>query len=156
MKPMTAFARFAILVGLLALLAAPVLAQANDLAVGKAKEFIELLHKGDYNGAYARVDSNLGFKATPDTFKGFWQNLTSKAGAFVEFKQATVDNVNGSTVVTQVVKFEKGHVDLKIALDNNFKVSGLQMANHKAAAAPQAQSQAPPAPAASPAPAPAA
>ena len=140
MKVTTALTRIALVAAVLTLLATAAMAQGSDLAVGKAKDFITLLSKGDFNGAYAKVDSNLGFKATPDTFKSYWQNLISKAGNFVELKEATVENKEGVMVVTQVAKFEKGHVDLKVALDNSLKVAGFQYTNHKAAAAPQAAS----------------
>ena len=154
MKAVSTIVRVAILVGILALAAAPVMAQANDMAIGKAKEFISLLQKGDFQGAYQKCDSNLGFKATPDTFKAYWDNLLSKAGGFVEFKGATVDTKDGAIVVTQVAKFEKGHVDLKVALDNSMRVAGFQYTNHKAgtqssqaqapaSASPQAQPEVP-------------
>jgi hypothetical protein len=156
MKSMTTITRIILMAAALVLSAAPATAQ-NEMAVGKAKEFIQLLQKGDFNGAYARVDSNLGFKATPDTFKSYWQNLLSKAGSFVEFKDATVESKDGAVVVTQVAKFEKGHVDLKVALDSQLKVAGFQYTNHKAAppqasgaaqppSDPQAQTQAPASP----------
>lgn len=145
MKAVSTITRIILMAGVLALAAAPVLAQ-NDLAVGRAKEFIQLLQRGDFQGAYGRCDSNLGFKATPDTFRTYWQNLLNKAGAFVEFKSVTVESKDGAMVVTQVAKFEKGHVDLKVALDSQLKVSGFQYANHKAPAPSQAQ-----APAAAPA-----
>lgn len=138
MKVVSAVIRNILLAGVLVLAAAPVLAQ-NDLAVGRAKEFLQLLQKGDFNGAYGRCDSNLGFKATPDTFRAYWQNLLSKAGDFVEFKAATVETKDGAMVVTQVARFAKGHVDLKVALDSQLKVSGFQYTNHKAPAASQAQ-----------------
>jgi hypothetical protein len=127
-------------------------AQANDMVVAKASEFVTLLQKGDFQAAYQKVDSNLGFKSNPDTFKKYWQALESKAGKFVEVKRSSVENKDGYFVVTQVAKFEKGHVDLKVALDNMMRVSGFQYANHKDDAAgsnPQAASQ--PAPAATPA-----
>jgi hypothetical protein len=126
-------------------------AQANDMVVAKANEFVTLLQKGDYNGAYQKVDSNLGFKANPETFKKYWENLTAKAGHLVEVKRSTVENKDGYYVVTTVVKFEKGHVDLKVALDNMLRVSGFQYQNHKedGSSNPQAsaQPQAPAAPA---------
>ena len=138
MKAGFATLRIILMVGVLALAAAPAMAQ-NDMAVGRAKEFIHLLQKGDFQGAYGRCDSNLGFKATPDTFRTYWQNLLSKAGSFVEFKSATVETKDGAMVVIQVAKFEKGHVDLKVALDSQLKVAGFQYTNHKASAASQAQ-----------------
>ncbi len=153
MKAVTTITRTLLIAGVLALVATGAMAQVNDLAVGKAKEFIGLLQKGDFNGAYGKVDSNLGFKASPDTFKAYWQNLINKAGNFVEYKEASVENKDGVMVVTQVVKFEKGHVDLKVALDNSLKVSGFQYTNHKASEAHASASAQPPAggaPAASP------
>lgn len=144
MKAVSTITRIILMAGILALAAVPVVAQ-NDLAVGRAKEFIQLLQKGDFNGAYGKCDSNLGFKATPDTFRAYWQNLLSRAGNFVEFKDATVESKDGAMVVTQVAKFEKGHVDLKVALDSQLKVAGFQYVNHKAAAPSQAQAPAAPA-----------
>jgi len=138
MKAVFTIIRNVLLAGVLVLAAAPVMAQ-NDMAIGRAKEFIQLLQRGDFQGAYGRCDSNLGFKATPDTFRTYWQNLLSKAGSFVEFKSATVETKDGAMVVIQVAKFEKGHVDLKVALDSQLKVAGFQYANHKVSAASQAQ-----------------
>lgn len=152
MKSVSSIVRVVLVAGVLALSIAPAMAQANDMAVNKAKEFINLLQKGDYSAAYQKVDSNLGFKATPETFKTYWENLIGKAGAFVEFKDATVDTKDGSIVVTQVAKFAKGHVDLKVALDNSMRVSGFQYTNHKAATqSSQAQAPASAAPQAQPA-----
>lgn len=138
MKAACSTLRIILMAVVLAMAVAPVMAQ-NDMAVGRAKEFIQLLQKGDFQGAYGRCDSNLGFKATPDTFRAYWQNLVNKAGSFVEFKSATVETKDGAMVVIQVAKFEKGHVDLKVALDSQLKVAGFQYANHKAPAASQAQ-----------------
>lgn len=142
MKSLSTIVRVVLVAGLLSLAVAPVMAQANDMAINRAKEFISLLQKGDYSAAYSKVDSNLGFKATPETFKSYWENLISKAGTFVEFKDASVDTKDGAIVVTQVAKFAKGHVDLKVALDNSMRVSGFQYANHKASTQ-SSQSQAP-------------
>lgn len=128
----------------LALLAAPVLAvqaQMNDMAINKAKEFISLLNKGDFETAYGRVDSNLGFKISADKLGSVWRNLVAKAGPFQEFKEAKVDSVSGYLVVTQVVKFEKGHVDIKVALDNSMRVADFRFMNHESKAPAQAQAQ---------------
>ena len=141
----------------LALLAAPVLAihaQMNDMAINKAKEFINLLNRGDFETAYGRVDSNLGFKINAEKLGSVWRNLVAKAGPFQEYKEAKVDSVSGYLVVTQVVKFEKGHVDIKVALDNSMRVADFRFVNHESSKS-QAQAQ-PPAAGAAPAEAPAA
>ncbi len=151
MKPISTLYRSVLVLVLFSLAATVAHAQANDMAVNKAKEFIGLLQKGDYNSAYQRVDSNLGFKLSPEKLGNIWQNLTAKAGSVQEFKEAKVENVSGYMVVTQVVKFEKGHVDIKIALDNSLRVADMRFVNHeaqKAQAQAQPQSAAPANPAA--------
>ncbi|MGA9751495.1 MAG: DUF3887 domain-containing protein [Acidobacteriota bacterium] len=109
-------------------------AQAQDIAISKADEFIQLLQKGDYDGAYQRVDSNLGFKTNAQKWQQVWQQLVTKAGPFVKMKQAKMEQKGGYFIVTQVAEFQKGHVDIKVALDNSMRVADFAFANHKGAA----------------------
>jgi len=126
----------------------PVLAQA-DFAVGKANDFISTLNRGDYQKAYAMVDSGLGFQTNPERWKGIWTQLTGKAGGFVEFRKNEVSNKDGYSIVTQVCKFEKGLVDLLVAVNNQGQIAGFQIKDHKAApSAPAPQAAAPTEPAA--------
>lgn len=113
------------------LMAGTAFAQA-DFAVGKADEFISALEKGDYTKAYNMVDSNLGFNTTPDKWKASWSKLTSQAGNFVEFRKSETSQGNGYTLVTQVCKFEKGLVDLLVAVNDKGQIAGFQFKNHKA------------------------
>jgi len=109
-------------------------AQAQDIAISKADEFIQLLQKGDYDGAYQRVDSNLGFKTNAQKWQQVWQQLVAKAGPFVKMKQAKMEQKGGYFIVTQVAEFQKGHVDIKVALDNSMHVADFAFANHKGGA----------------------
>ena len=143
MKIFSTIKRASMMAVILALSGMALHAQMNDLAVNKAVEFIKLLQKGDYAGAYQRVDSNLGFKLSPEKLAAVWQGLTAKAGSFQEFKESKVENQSGYMIVTQVVKFEKGHVDIKIALDNSLKVADMRFMNHQAST--KSQKQTPPA-----------
>ncbi len=137
----TAIWRFAVtaFVALAAVL--PALAQA-DFVVGKADDFIALLNKGDYQKAYLQLDSNLGFQVNPDQLKSTWSKLISKAGNFVEFKKSDVQPKDGFSLVVQVCKFEKGLVDLHVAVNNQGQIAGLSIKDHKAA--PAAQPATPP------------
>jgi hypothetical protein len=142
MKIFSTIKRASMIAVLLAFSGMALHAQMNDLAVNKAVEFIKLLQKGDYASAYQRVDSNLGFKLSPEKLGAVWQNLTAKAGAVQEFKDAKVENQSGYMIVTQVVKFAKGHVDIKIALDNSLKVADMRFVNHQSSTKSQAQTPA--------------
>jgi hypothetical protein len=136
MKSLSTVVRVALIAGLVLALGISFTAQSGDPAINKAKEFISLLQKGDYQGAYGRLDSNLGFQSSPEKLQAAWQGLVTKAGSFVEFKQATMEQSQGYFVVTQVAKFEKGHVDIKIALDNMLRVADMRYFNHKGSVAP--------------------
>ena len=134
MKSLSNVVRVSLIAGLVLALGISFTAQSGDPAIGKAKEFISLLQKGDFQAAYGRLDSNLGFQSSPEKLQAAWQGLVAKAGSFVEFKQATMEQSQGYFVVTQVAKFEKGHVDIKIALDTTMRVADMRYFNHKGSA----------------------
>ncbi len=122
----------AFVAGLILVTAVGLWAQGADPVVSKAQQFITLLQKGDYSSAYQEVDSNLGFKITPEKLGAVWQKLTDKAGPLVKLKETSVQQKNGYFIVTQVVLFKKGNVDIKIALDNMMKVADFAYSNHEA------------------------
>lgn len=146
--------RALLLIAALALLTGALALAQSDPKVGKAQEFISLLQKGDWKKAFDRLDSNLGFQMkTADKLTAIWGKLQEKAGPFVEFRENKVESVKSGpetfTVVTQVCKFEKGLMDIKVALDSQERVADFRYASHKTEGGP-----APAAPAPEPAPAP--
>ena len=143
MKFRSVLSRTVVLLALLALSVLPLPAQA-DFATGKASDFITNLSRGDFQKAYQMVDSNLGFQTTPEKWKTTWNTLTGKAGSFVEFRKNEVSPKNGYSVVVQVCKFEKGLVDLHVAVNNQGQIAGFAIKDHKAAPpAPTPQAAAP-------------
>jgi hypothetical protein len=132
MKTVTTVVRVALVAALVLAASSVLTAQSGDPAINKAREFLTLLQRGDYQGAYGRLDSNLGFQSSPEKLAATWQGLVSKAGGFIEFKSATMEQQQGYFVVTQVAKFEKGHVDIKVALDGMLRVADMRYFNHKA------------------------
>jgi len=143
MKAFSNVVRVALIAALVLALGISFTAQSGDPAISKAKEFISLLQKGDYQGAYGRLDSNLGFQSSPEKLQAAWQGLVSKAGGFVEFKQASMKQQQEYFVVTQVTKFEKGHMDLFVALDQMMREAGFSFKSHQAAPAGGGGSAAP-------------
>jgi hypothetical protein len=135
MKTLSTVVRIALIAALVLVASSVLTAQSGDPAINKAREFLNLLQKGDYQSAYGRLDSNLGFQSSPEKLAAAWQGLVSKAGGFVEFKTASMEQQQGYFVVTQVAKFEKGHVDIKIALDGMLRVADMRYFNHKGSTA---------------------
>jgi hypothetical protein len=120
---------------------------AQDPMTAKAQDFIASLGRGDYQKAYLSLNSDLGFKVSADNLRQWWGQITSKAGSFVEIKESKVESKNDFQLVIAVCKFEKGLVDLQIAVDGMGKVAGLNVKDHKGGA-PQAASANPQPPAA--------
>ena len=106
-----------------------------DVNVDKAGDFIKLLSKGDFNGAYQKLDGNLGFNLKAEKLAEVWKGLTAKAGNFVEIQESKVESVQNSgleyKVVTNVCKFEKGLMDIKVAIDPMGRVADFKYSNHK-------------------------
>ncbi len=121
----------ALIAGLMLVTALGLWAKGGDPVVSKAQQFITLLQKGNYSSAYQEVDSNLGFKITPEKLGAVWQKLTDKAGPLVELKKTSVQVKNGYYIVTQVAQFKKGNVDIKVALNNMLKVADFAYSNHE-------------------------
>ena len=104
---------------------------AQDPMSAKAEDFVSALSRGDFQKAYLSLSSDLGFKVKPENLQSVWTQLTSKAGKFVEFKEAKAEPKNDFTLVITVCKFEKGLVDLHIAVDSTGKIAGFQIKDHK-------------------------
>jgi hypothetical protein len=124
------------IVAAVALLSGVLALAQSDPKVGKAQEFISFLTKGDWKKAFDRLDSNLGFQMkSSDKLTSIWRKLEEKAGPFVEFRDSKVETLKAGpetfTVVTQVCKFEKGLMELKVALDGMDRVADFRYASHK-------------------------
>lgn len=121
---------------------------AQDPMAAKAQDFISAMNSGNFQKAYLSLNSDLGFKVNADNLRSWWGQLTSKGGKFVEFRESSSQPKGDFILVTALCKFEKGLVDVTIAIDNSGKVAGMEWKGHKAPAAPQAASANPQAPAA--------
>lgn len=129
-------ARLASLALVVALVAGVLAFAQADPKVGKAQDFINLLNDSKWAKAFEKLDSNLGFNLkTADKLAGIWKKVEEKAGPFKEFRQSSVETVKSGpetfTVVTQVCKFEKGLMDIKVALDSQDRVADFRYASHK-------------------------
>jgi hypothetical protein len=105
---------------------------AQDPMTGKAQDFVSAMSRGDFQKAYLSLNSDLGFKVKPGDLQNKWSQIVSWAGKFVEFKDSKIENKNDYIIVTSVCKFEKGLVDVTVALDSMGKVAGFNTQGHKA------------------------
>jgi|GEM_PF-1241047 len=104
---------------------------AGDPVIAKADKFVNALKSGDYQKAYVLLNADLGFQITATDLGKTWNALIAKAGPFVKVKKKQVEMKGGYFIVTEVVQFKKGHVDLLIAIDNMMGVADFRYRNHK-------------------------
>jgi len=109
---------------------------AQDPMAAKAQDFISAMNSGNFQKAYLLLNSDLGFKVSADNLRSWWGQLVSKGGNFVEFRESKSVPKGDVYVVTALCKFEKGLVDVTIAVEaNTGKVAGLEWKGHKGPAA---------------------
>lgn len=104
---------------------------AGDPVIAKADKFINAMNSGDFQTAYTLLNADLGFQITAADLRKSWNNLIAKAGPFIKVKKKQVEMKKGYFIVTEVVQFKKGHVDLLIAIDNTMGVADFRYQNHK-------------------------
>ncbi|HQO19673.1 MAG TPA: DUF3887 domain-containing protein [Acidobacteriota bacterium] len=114
----------------------------------KAQNFISAMNKGEFQKAYLSLNSDLGFKVTADNLRSWWAQLVSKGGNFVEFRESSSVQKGDLYVVTALCKFEKGLVDVTVAVEaSTGKIAGMEWKGHKgattqsSAATPAAETQ---------------
>src|SRR5262249_54101237 len=111
-------------VGLAVLLigAAPAVAQSPE---ERARAFVAALVKEDYDGAvksYAEVMA----KALPaDKLGTTWKAVVGKFGAYQKELGARAERVGEYQPVTLTCQFEKAKLDLRVVIDKDGKVAGL-------------------------------
>ena len=109
-----------------------VLAQAP--MADKAQGFISAMNGGNFQKAYLSLNSDLGFKVTADNLRSWWAGLTSKGGNFVEFRTSSSVQKGDLYIVTTLCKFEKGLVDVTLAVEaSTGKIAGMEWKGHKGA-----------------------
>jgi dienelactone hydrolase len=114
---------------LLIVFAALACAQAPGPAV-RAREFLDLLVKGDFAAAQSMLDADLGPKLPPQRLEQVWQTLQKQAGAYRQFSGTRVEAAEKSDVVFVTCEFETLKLDARIPVNRDGKISGLNFAQH--------------------------
>jgi uncharacterized protein len=97
---------------------------AND-HVGRAKEFVELLKKGDFTKAVEPFTETM-IKAMPaDKLKETWELVNKQAGAFKEMTGTRTETKGKYELVFVGAEFEKAKLEVRVVFDTEHKIAGL-------------------------------
>ncbi len=90
-----------------------------------AKEFVELLVKGQFSKAVEGFDAAMKKSLPTDKLAQTWRTTTGQAGIFKQQLGTRREKFLGSEIVFVTCEFEKGPMDVKVVYDSDNKVTGL-------------------------------
>lgn len=90
-----------------------------------AKEFVEMLVKGDFSKAAKGFDKKMSDAMPVGKLAEVWQSTTGQAGLFKQKLGVREEKFLGSDIVYVTCEFEKGPMDVKVVYDGDKKISGL-------------------------------
>lgn len=90
-----------------------------------ARDFVNLLVKGDYTEAVENFDSTMKNVLPAEKLAGVWNSLIAQAGAFVEQLGTRKEKILQYEAVFVTCKFENGILDTKVVFDRKKQIAGL-------------------------------
>lgn len=90
-----------------------------------ARNFIELLVRGDFPTAVSRFDETMKTALPIEKLAATWNTIISQAGAFKQQGSARKEKQGEYTVVVVVCQFERLSVDVRVAFDSKGRIAGL-------------------------------
>ncbi|MGD0651668.1 MAG: alpha/beta fold hydrolase [Verrucomicrobiia bacterium] len=90
-----------------------------------AKEFVDLLVKGDFAAAAKNFDETVSAALPPDKLREVWTALNAQAGAFQKQLGTQSGQYGALSVVLVTCQFQRAVIDVKVALDGQRRIAGL-------------------------------
>jgi dienelactone hydrolase len=105
---------------------AAVKAPAPDELVGKARNFLERLDKGDFPGAAADFDETMMKVSGPDKLAAFWKEVPARMGDFRRQTDARREKLDPYDIVLVTCEFAKVTLDARVVFDKEGRIAGFQ------------------------------
>jgi uncharacterized protein len=97
-----------------------------DELVGKARNFLERLDKGDFTGAAADFDETMMKVSGPDQLAAFWKEVPARLGAFRRQKDARREKLDPYDIVLVTCEFANVTLDARVVFDKEGRIAGFQ------------------------------
>ena len=101
-------------------------APAPDELVGKARNFLGRLDKGDFAGAVADFDETMKKVSGPDKLAAFWKEVPARMGAFRRQTVARREKLDPYDIVLVTCEFAKVTLDARVVFDKEGRIAGFQ------------------------------
>ncbi|MGD8535806.1 MAG: alpha/beta fold hydrolase [Candidatus Aminicenantes bacterium] len=96
--------------------------------VAHAKEFVDLMAKGEFAKAVENFDSVMSKAMPKEKLKEVWQRVIKQAGPFKKQKGTRTETLPKFDVVYVICQFEKGDIDVKVVFNREKQITGLWFA----------------------------
>lgn len=108
-------------------------AQAPDSAESRrdALAFLDFLVAGQFDSAWARFDDNMRNVLSVDKLEATWQTVLQSAGPYQRVDSASFRRSGSYGVVTLLTAFARARADIRVALDDRRRVTGLYFLPHR-------------------------
>lgn len=100
--------------------------QAPSEIVGKARNFLERLDKGDFAGAAADFDETMMKISGPEKLAAFWKEVPARMGAFRRQTTSRQETLGPYDIVLVTCEFEKVTLDARVVFDRDGRIAGFQ------------------------------
>ncbi|HXX44548.1 MAG TPA: alpha/beta fold hydrolase [Candidatus Acidoferrales bacterium] len=118
---------------LIALITYPTFAQQSDNGpspADAAKQIVQQIAAGEFDPVEARYTPQMSAALKPGTLATAWANVLMQEGSFNSIASATSAKLQSFDVITVVCKFDKGLIDIQMALDPQGKLAGIHFGPH--------------------------
>ncbi len=97
----------------------------NEELITQAKEFVDLLTKGDFSKAVIHFDSVMTKAMPPEKLKEVWQSLIKQVGSFKKQIGVRTQNLPKFEIVFITCTFERASLDVKVVFNIEKQITGL-------------------------------
>ena len=98
--------------------------KTSDIVI-QAREFVSLLDKSEFAKAVKDFDRAMSEAMQPEQLQEVWESITAHVGALKKQIDAQIQSSPEFNFVFITCQFEKASLDIKIAFNNEGKISGL-------------------------------
>ncbi len=93
--------------------------------ITQAKEFVDLMVKGEFSKAVENFDSVMTKAMPEEKLKDVWQRIVKQAGPFQKRKGTRTESLPKFEIVYVTCQFSKGDLDVKVVFNREKKITGL-------------------------------
>ncbi len=105
--------------------------ETGPTPVTVARQILQEIAQGQFDKAEAQYNGQLSAALAPGKLAAAWAGLLEQEGSFDSVVSANASKVQTLDVVVLVCKFQKGLIDVQIALGTDGKIAGIHFALHR-------------------------